>query len=393
MLGESVMGINYDSRAIGNARATHISGRAGVGMSELGFSLAWSLYPKSNDVFTIFGTWIWVSVMTNADKTPLVLGQAMPEVAWCDESRDGQPYDQHLMYRLALPNAQLLALEELRQGGSLVFRLDIRGNSHGPSGVRSIDDQLLMTVNVSDWSRVLREAGLADVLVVGVHMPIDGPDHVRAALNLVRKANEHLEFGHYSAAVAECRRAIESLWKSANLTDEAREARKSLSTMNGQLSMTKRDRELAMGEALRIFCHNAHHVGADAEPEMFGRMDAALAVSTTAALVSSLAALPDLVKSIYPKESAVAFDAKNKTQAPSEAAQDVPSLQSQIDKVRVYLQDNPKNRPRTMARLQTALKSLFSNRLDTVKVDKLISELIKLKWVEEIAGKLTYTHE
>jgi hypothetical protein len=106
---------------------------------------------------------------------------------------------------------------------------------------------------VSDWARVLKECGVADVSLVGVHLPAVKPSMPAPQLELVRRGHEHFAVGHYTAAVAECRRAIESLWKAAQLTDLARAARQRLVNMNGQLSMTKRDRELVLGEALRIF--------------------------------------------------------------------------------------------------------------------------------------------
>lgn len=394
------MGLHYESLTLGSVRAEQISGRQGVGAAELRFSLAWNIAPKRQDAISIFDTRIWVSVAPEGQNQAMPLGPAQPETSWCDETRDGHPYDSHVMYRLGVPNSQLLALEELRQGRSLVFTLDVRGNSHGPRGVRSLDDQLQLKVNVSDWSRVLKECGAFDVLLVGVHMPLDGGAHGRAALDLVKRANEHLVFGHYAAAVAECRRAVESVWKSANLTAPARDARKRLVNMDGQLSMSKRDRELALGEALRIFCHTAHHVGHDAEPEIFGRTDAALAVSTAAALISSLAADPDLVHvAALPAVAAKAPDVGTpaKVTGGEEPAKKSPSkangsitVAQQVAKVREHFTKNPKNRPSTLKKLRSVLESVFAKKLDSAGLERLEKELIKQKIVTEAAGKLTY---
>jgi hypothetical protein len=384
------MGVHYESLSIGSVRAEQLSGRQGVGASELRFSLAWQLSPKREDAISIFGTRIWVSVAAEGHGQAMPLGLAEPETAWCDETRDGHPFDRYVMYRLPLPSSQVLALEEMRQGRALVFTLDVRGNSYGPHGVRTLDDQLQLRVNTSDWARVLQECGAADVLLVGVNLPLRGPDHARAALDLVRRANEHLVFGHYTAAVAECRRAIESLWKSANLTDEAREARRRVSNMNGQLSMTKRDRELALGEALRIFCHVAHHVGADAEPEVFGRLDAALAVATTAALISSLVVDPDLLASGAATVKAHSAASKSNHAVPNTKIADSSSLAAQVVKVREHLTNNPKNRPGTTKKLRSVLESLFAKKLDSTDLDRLVKELIKRKVVIEASGKLSY---
>jgi hypothetical protein len=386
------MSIHYQSRVIGEVRATHINGEPGLGAAQLRFVLAWTLAPKRDEVFTIFGTSIWISASAEGETAFTMLGQAVPERAWCEESRGGEPFDRHVMYRLNLAHAQVLALENSRQARGVVFKLDVHGNTHGPDGLRTFDEHSLMPVNVSDWVRVLREASVADVLLVGVHVPIGGADYARAAIDLVRRANEHLAFGHYTAAVAECRRAIESLWKSANLKQEAGDARKRLANMNGQLSMSKRHRELALGEALRIYCHVAHHVGDDAEPEVFGRLDAALAVSTAAALVSSLVKDPDLAMPATPPASAAASEIVAEAQSAHGAKiQDGTSLASQVVKVREHLTNNPRNRPSTMKKLRSVLDSLFGKRLGIEALDRLVEELERRKIVVTAAGKLAYS--
>lgn len=385
------MGINYESRSIGSVRAEHLSGRQAVGASELRFSLAWNLHPKGHDVISIFGTRIWVSVAIEDQAQPTPLGQAEPETAWCDETRDHASFDRYVMYRLCVQSAQLLALEQKRQGQPLIFTLDVRGNSYGPNGVRSFDDQLKMRVNVSDWVRILSECGAADVLLVGVDLPLS-TEPTRASVELVRLASKHLAQGQYTAAVAECRRAIESLWRSADLVKQAAEARRLLANQNGQRSMGKRDRELALGEAMKNFCHIAHHVGSDAEPEVFGRLDAALAVSTTAALVSSLVADPDLTQPTDGGSVATAVnpvsDEPTATRAPKKEAS--LSLAQQINRVREHLIKNPKNRPTTLKKLRSVLDSLFAKKLEAGSLDRLLKELVRKKIVIENAGKLTY---
>jgi hypothetical protein len=394
------MGINYESRQIGNVRATHISGQEIIGASQLCFSLAWTLFPKrSDEVFTVFGTSIWVSVLLEGRSSPVMMGQALPETTWCEESRDGQPYESRVMYRLCLSDDQLLALEEARRGHGLTFVLQVRGNSYGPHGVRSLDDSLQLPVNASDWSRVLKEANAAETLLVGVQLPTSvSVPGTRAALELVSKANEHLTFGHYDAAVAECRRAIESLWKLGNLTEEARAARKRMATMNDQLTMTKRDRELALGEALKNFCHVAHHVGDDATPEIFSRADAALLVAGTAGLVSALIASPDWIK---PKakgaDAALAATPEPLINVPKAAKASPPepsppesSLSDQVARVGDHLRNHPSNRPRTLKSLRSALESLFSKKLTAQQLNALVIELLKRKIVAESGNKLSY---
>lgn len=287
------MGVYYESTGFGDVRTRAVHGRSGVGVSELAFSIEWSLHPvRDGRVLTVFGTKAWIYVQPEGENSPQFVGCAFPESAWREETR-AHPVTQQVLYRLVVQPSQLLAIEELRAGRTLVFSIDVRGNSHGPHGIRNFDDKHQLPVNPSDWAEVLRGADVADVLLVGVHLPeSESSTRFQPAIELVRQANRHLLLGHYTAAVAECRRALESLMDSADLREQVRDARKSFA--NYEKSMSKRERELVFGEAIRNFCHLAHHVGSGGEPEVFGRVDAALAVGATAALVSTLVADPDL---------------------------------------------------------------------------------------------------
>lgn len=287
------MAITYESTQIGDVRASTISAAPGVGASLLQFTLVWSLHPKREHTYSVFGTYLRVSVAPEGTTNHLYLGHAWPEVAWTDESRPGMQIDRTFMYQLTLHADQLLALEQLRQAQGLVFKFELRGNSYGPFGIRQVDQSLQMRVSVSDWCRVLRDANAADILLVGVDVPLEPPtSELRTPLQLVRRAHEFLLRGEHDAAVGECRRALESVRKIGKLEEAAVEARKALSgSMSERKSMSKKDRELALAEALINFTHPAHHVGDDGNAEIFGRQDAALTVVTTAALVSSLSRL------------------------------------------------------------------------------------------------------
>lgn len=285
------MSINYESTAIGEVRATQISAVPGIAASVLCFTLNWSLHPKREHVYNIFGTYIAVSVTTDGSREPRILGHALPEAAWCEESREGIPVDRPLMYRLPLQADQMLALEHLRQGHGLLFTLDIRGNALGPHGIRQTYESAQLRVPVSDWVKLLRDSSSCDVLLVGVSIPLASESPATAAaIELVRRAHEFLLRGEYDSAVAQCRRALESIWSGQKLTDSARNARKALgASLDGRKSMSKLERQLALGEAMINFTHPAHHVGDDGDPEIFSHLDAALAVASTASLVSSFA--------------------------------------------------------------------------------------------------------
>lgn len=287
------MSINYQSQVIGEVRAAQLSAVPGIGVTRLGFSLAWSIHPKRDDnVYTVFGTCIRVSVApddSSFDKA-IYLGHGEPETAWCGESRK-HSHEESLLYFLTLSSDQFLALEMFRQGRGLLFLIEVRGNATGPFGIARVYETLQLRVSLSEWIRLVKEAGATDTLLVGVVLPsAKQTPKLSAAFNFVRRAHEYLLKGEYDSAVGECRRAIESVWKLGKLKEPARSARKALAgAMEERHSMSKRDRLLAFGEALTNFTHPAHHVEQDGDPEIFSRHDAALAVASTAALVSSLA--------------------------------------------------------------------------------------------------------
>lgn len=286
------MSINYESTSIGEVRCSQVSAVPGVGVSVLRFTLNWSMHPKRNQqVFTVFGTHLRVLVAPEGGAPPQFLGHAIPEVAWCTESREGIPFDVPLMYLLSIPAEQMLALEQLRQGRGLNFTIEVRGNAVSPPhGTRQVHDTLQVGVPVSEWIRILREAAVADILLVGVSLPIASEStSMASSLELVRRAHELLLRGEYDSSVGMCRRALDSVWNGYGLAGAAGAARKALATMDDRKAMTKRDRQLALGEAIRNFTHPAHHVGESGDPEIFSKLDAALAVGCTAAIVSSIA--------------------------------------------------------------------------------------------------------
>jgi hypothetical protein len=384
------MGVHYESTVFGELRPSNIHGREVVGACGLNFVVIWTLQATRDEVLGVCGTAAWISVQVHGTNDIMPLGQAVPETAWCNETRN-VALDHQQQYRLPLSHAQLLAVENLRQGQELVFHIDMRGNSTGSRGMRTFADTMMMRITASDWSRILREANLADVLLVGVRMPSGTlDDRLKPAIELVRKANEHLILGLYSPAVAECRRAIESLWKAAALTDRAREARKQLASMQTQQGMTKLERELAVGEALRIFCHSGHHVGPDGIPEDFGRHDAAMVVAGTAALLSSLVAAPSRLEQKSPEEPAPPAKPPAAPATPAAAEESRPLLADRVAKALAHLRSQATNKPSTLKALKSDLDSFFGKKLKPGEIDQVVEQL-KAGGLFTVSGsKLTF---
>ena len=144
------MAINYESQQIGDVRAGELTAIPAVGASLLRFTMIWSMHPRRDQTYSIFGTYLRVSVGPVGTTELIYVGHAFPEVAWSDETRPGIPFERPLMYLLTLQADQLLALEQLRGSRGLRFKLELRGNSHGPHGIRQIDSSLDLTVSLND---------------------------------------------------------------------------------------------------------------------------------------------------------------------------------------------------------------------------------------------------
>lgn len=281
------MGIYYQSTVIGDVRPAQVSAAPATGAMLLRFTLEWSIHPRRDQDYCVFGTYIRVCVAVEGDSVFIHLGHGHPEIAWTERAREGIPYRAPLMYNVTLPADQLLALETRRQNRGLVFRIDVRGNALGQYGVGPVDETLTINTGLGDWLRILAEGGTADALLIGLPLSLSSDSAASTPLALVRQAHRFLQSGEYDACIAECRRAMESLWKAAGVHDAAKRARGALANHAQRRAMTKLDRTLAMGEALVAFTQPAHHVGDDGDPEVFSRADATLALATSASLIGT----------------------------------------------------------------------------------------------------------
>jgi hypothetical protein len=138
--------------------------------------------------------------------------------------------------------------------------------------------------------------------------------------------------------------------------------------------MTKR--EFALGEAIRVFTHVGHHVGPDAEPEVFGRLDAAMAVATTASLISSLSAQPDLV-SVSPRPGV------DSQVSPASGV----SAQAIFDKVVERLRANRANCPKTLKKLRSSFETMVGRKLDEKEADALVDQDRARRWLRTLIAQ------
>lgn len=286
--------MSYQSAECARVKAGPISGSPAIGGSEIRFTLEWTVHQRPLPPVVVGHTFAWVSVGTEVNGEFLALGRADPQTALCMESPTHPAREMGVMYRLQLPTPRLLALEQLRQGRELIFRIEVHGICSGEYGPRSLDETLTRRVNASEWADILKQAGFADVVLVGIHLSMsEGITSGATALSAAKQAHAQLQNGNYTAAVAECRAAIESLWQELRIEDVANAARQNLARRDSREAMVKIDRCMAIGEALRAYCHKAIHP-TDGLREEFGRSDAAMMVAATIGVIACIAEDPGL---------------------------------------------------------------------------------------------------
>lgn len=283
------MSLNHGSRIIANPKVQHVSGRKGIGIYQLRISIEFEIPNWPNEPNTAILRNMRSRMLAGPERgDPQLLGTAEAEA-----SLTIQP-NQHsqrlgLLFELNLTPQQLFALEEIRNGAGLYFTVHLFGETVGIHGTLPAHDDIHHHVTLSDWARVLRELEYADILVVGVTLPqVMQDSKVYQAVTLIRLANEDLHYGRYDAVVNRCRLALDSLHAAMTEKDIVNAAVDKFKTK--RKTMTKLERELLIGEAVRHYTQLAHHVDDDdGNPEWYSRSDALMILGFAAAAVCSAA--------------------------------------------------------------------------------------------------------
>jgi hypothetical protein len=185
-------------------------------------------------------------------------------------------------FRMALPAQQLAAVEAVRSGGDLPFRLSIAGTAGSENDATQVElfqIVLTQTVSRSDWIQQLQASKAADILLLEIPMPfVDPPNGLGGVANLLRQAQALFLDAHYTESVIACRKAVEAFEKVAGRDRDG--LLKLLATTREGL--TKDQRRTTIEAAFYHFGSLAAHDGA----AVFDRRDARLALALTAALVA-----------------------------------------------------------------------------------------------------------
>lgn len=281
------MGLNYHNRIIADTQILNLTGNPGLGVYQIRFSIEFfrAAWPgKEGHGVSLTDLRARISVGQKAGSTSY-LGIAYPErpmVLTPMQHSDKTCF----LFDLDVSPQQMFELEKLRGGGDLYFEVQLMGQAFGPNGNCPAHDTITKLVTLSDWRNVLVPLGYADILVLGFEIPT-GKEGASAsdAARCLRQAQDDLLRGRYDAVVSQCRLAVEGISIGSDEASAASASAAKYANGKERKLMTKSERALFIGEAIRHFTHLAHHPNSDGTQETFNRAEAQAILACTVAFV------------------------------------------------------------------------------------------------------------
>ncbi len=278
------MSISYQSFIIADFRYVGISGAVGIGCYRLRFSFEYTTPAHEKDIYIFKNARAYVYA-SRAGKQAQFLGFAQPENALIVRVTKYSGKST-VMFEIDLDNYQMHAIEEIRQGQDLSFRLTIFGEVYGPGDPYSAIEDVNALVNQKEWARVLGEMEFADILLFEFVLPTqEGNEHLKEPIAQLVKARQQFIDGNYDLVISICRLALDSLTKVMKDKEKLAESIK-LYRAKDQNPMTKEQRELLIREAVKVYTQLSHHVGDAGVVTEYGRNDANFILASTAAVIS-----------------------------------------------------------------------------------------------------------
>lgn len=279
------MGISAGMETIAEVRVIGLSGTRGLGMHRLQFAFLIDIQATPGREVHVDTLRCAVSATPVPSQPAVPLGTAILETSWHTRTAD---YARHegLSAYLDLSSTQLEALEELRAGGALHFRLDIAALVRSAErGVERGFQQLWHEVNLASWLRVLEDLGSFDALLLCVELPeIDQHAPLSSAVSEIRQAHRDLLAGRYDAAVGRARLVIDLIDRTVGTDQQRTELIKAFGTnRESRAQMSKRARADFVRLAVRHYTHLAHHIDDSGVVGSFGRHEALFVLTAAAA--------------------------------------------------------------------------------------------------------------
>jgi len=282
------MSLTVHQYIMADVRTTGICGERGLGMHTLEFSTTFDItnqhpdHPAGMFIDSLRAS-VWLQ---SATRGRLLLGPAEFEQPLIVR-RLNHAMSQPSLLRVMFSDRQLLALEEIRGGGGLVFEIEIIGLAHAPNDTHPVAENVRVEVNLSDWVKVLESLGVADSFVVGVEAPLDAPPQMAHAIEYLKKARRALAAGEYEQTVSFGRLSLDSLKEASPMLKQLSESVRAGKSQD----FSKSQRAAALYNVVRNYTNLGHHLDGAGKPVLFSRRDAVMVLTTTASLAGMVADL------------------------------------------------------------------------------------------------------
>ena len=184
---------------------------------------------------------------------------------------------EQLNFEIILAGEQINFIEEQRQENDLVLNIALRALTSANNTVWPSFDSSDAIVSREHWLRALKSSGFRQTVLFELPLP-----PVTGELSeLISKAQEFIETGHYKDAVMQCRHIIEQIETSRGDKNLSVAANKMAQVRDKREEMTAIERMLSLREQLKNVCHLGAH-----SKEKFTRSQAKSMLGITIALLA-----------------------------------------------------------------------------------------------------------
>jgi hypothetical protein len=274
------MTVTDGQRTVAEFKLTGLSGVQGLGFYRLQFSVEVDLAASNQNPARVHEPRAFVFAGPSPSGLTL-LGTAVAEISWYAETHPERSHTAFL-YLLDLPGERLAALERLRAGGSLHFRLELKTVVESARGWQRGLEQPVLEVSVSTWAQLLKQLGHSEILLVTLELPVtEVPEPLRSSVAKLREAHADLVAARYDGTVGACRLAVDAIDVALGNAGQVEQAFNRY--QSGRTQMSKRQRALLVSGAVRHYTHLGHHLNSAGQLEVFSRQDAQFVLAATAA--------------------------------------------------------------------------------------------------------------
>lgn len=274
------MSLNYtsDNAVVADLRFEHLSIQAGVGHYLLAFSIRFDTAIHTTGVYSL--SHLQAKVQVHAPGGPAaMLGRADVDSTTAIRA-DQFRHSPGLVFELQLTPQQLQALEEIRDGGDLHFRLRISGQVQ-KTGLEPMPahDQVEARIGQSAWIKELNSCGFSTTLLLEVPLAPVGAGKLAEQL---AQARQMYLTGHYDQVVAQCRKVLEAV----DDANPASTAKVDQLFHSSRSKMSVDERLQLLRDVTKHYTHPAHHGDQKSLDARYTRGDARMILTIAAALAA-----------------------------------------------------------------------------------------------------------